>query len=71
MKVDFVLASPIKLRVALLPPETDHFSEREPFHANVGKALPHLVQTPLPDDGIDPFHCGSFLAPTPLSWAMI
>jgi hypothetical protein len=71
MKVHLVLASPIELAVALLPSETDHFGDREPFHSNVGKALPYLVQTPLPDYSIDPFHCGSFLAPTPHSWAII
>jgi hypothetical protein len=46
--------------VALLPAETKYFGEREPFYADVGKAFPHLVQTPLPYYGIDPFHLGSF-----------
>jgi hypothetical protein len=64
MKVHFVLASPINFGVALLPPETDHFGERKPFNPDVGKALPYLVQTSLPDNGIDPFHCGPFLVPT-------
>ena len=71
MKVHLVLASPIKLAVAFLPPETNYFGEREPFHADVGEALPHLVQTPLPDYGIDPFHLWFLPGPAPLSWAMI
>ena len=60
MKVHFVLASPVELGVAFLPSETNHLGEREPFHADVGKAFPHFVQTSLPDYGIDPFH-GEFL----------
>jgi hypothetical protein len=59
MKVDLVLASPVKLGVPLLPTEADDFGQGKAFDTDVGKALPHLVKTPLSNYGIDPFHCGS------------
>jgi hypothetical protein len=61
MKVDLVFATPVKLGVPFMPPETDDFGKRETFDTDVGKVHPYLLQTLLSNYGIDPFHCGSLL----------
>jgi len=58
MKVHPVFTPPVNFGAAHLSTETKNIHYRQPLYTDAREALPYIVQTLLPNDGIDPFHLG-------------